>query len=275
MNLRELDYTKCFTNIARNNTECKGYIETNSVKLFGPFCLWWSIFNRYNLVLNNIKANDFASIQVPRNLSEVAFCTDDYIITVNRFRRQPIKYTILKCFSSPDVKRNIKAFKLFRRLIEMTETKVNIIGNKQFLVVEIHSILFVYAIENGKFVKKYTTFMLGSEGNGEENSGDPEPEHLASYLEANDNTILEIDDVELVVVQPKNKLVCVYNLAKKKMSRKLNYTSYPNTVQCLKYDSKRLMIGIKVQVNLFYEIFKLSIMVIKYIFDSILLDKYV
>jgi hypothetical protein len=229
----------------RNNTESKGYIETTSVKLFGPFCTWWSVFNRYNMVLKNIKANDFSTIHVQRKTSNLTYCTDDYIITVNRYKnRRPIEATLLKCTPGPELKVRLRIHTFFKKLISIRDSTIKIIGNKKYLVFEIHSNLFIYAIRNDTFIQRSDVMISKPELNIEQN-----PEYLTKYLEANNNTKIAIDDEHLAVVLPNKNQLFIYDLANMRVYRELIYSQIPNTVQCLKYDSQRVMIGITFKVN--------------------------
>lgn len=244
MNIRELDYTKCFSDLARNNTECKGYFETNSIKLFGPFCAWWSVYNRYIMVLKNIEANDFSTIHVKRRTCNLSYCTDDYIITVNRYKKYPIEATLLKNTSGSETKIRLKVHSFFKKLISVKDSVIKIVGNKKYLVFEIHSNLFIYAIEDGTFVQRPYVMVSKPELNDEQ-----KPECLTKYLEANNNSKISIDNEHLAVVLPNKSRLIVYDLASMRISRDLIYCQIPNTVQCLKYDSRRVMIGITFQVN--------------------------
>lgn len=251
MNLGEYDYIKCFGDFNRNNADCKDYVESNSVKLFGPFCLWWSIFNRYNMVLQNIKVNDFATTHVTRRSCDTTYCTDDYIITVNRYRKYPITANILQCASNSESRRTIKVSNFFKKLNSMRDNVVKIVGNKKYVVFEIHSFIFVYAIEDGFFVQRGVKFLSPCRSIDDINFDELDTEVLERILADNKNTLMDIDEEHLALVQPNKNLLFVYDLANMKISRNYIYSRRSNTVQCLKYDFKRVMIGITCKVKLF------------------------
>jgi len=155
LNIRAIDYNRCLNDRSKHDSECVGYAEVTSEKLFGPLCDYWITFNHYLMLLKNIKNNDFPTIYIPRQHVEQSYCTDDYIININRYHRQPIQIVTLNGPNKPLNKRILPMFPKLKELIKLKEYPLKIIGNKRYLVVEICSIIFVYTIKNSAFDKRF------------------------------------------------------------------------------------------------------------------------
>lgn len=252
LNLQEEDYTSCLIDTSRCTSGCRAYIELNSEKLFGPCCKWWTIYNRYNMVVKNIKNNNFPTIHISREPETQSFCTDDYIISINRHSKYPIKALNLKgshtsLMSSNRV--NLKSCELLDKLFTNPQYSIKIIGNKKFMVIEIHSVIFVYKILNNQFEFMFTKVIQKS-SNDDTNNEDTLPND--QFLSYHFDTKIDICDDKLALIHPKTNLIFLIDLNTGEKRKEIKYSSSKCVVDCMKCTTDRLMIGITIKVNLIF-----------------------
>lgn len=242
LDLREEDYFHCFADVARSNVNCKGYVEAISQLHFGPFCKWWTIYNRYNMIIRNIINNDFPITHIPRKKVGQSFCTDDYIVNVNYYRTMPIEVLILQD-SNPPKKKYIHIFDAMRNIFRKKQYKLQIAGNKKYLILEMHSIVMVYKIYNGQFIALF--YKTVKQSADKLTSDYPD----SSFMDNNYNTKIDLCDDFLALIQPKNNIIFLIDLKTGKICKELVYCSKECIVNCMKCADKRLMIGITITVN--------------------------
>jgi len=249
LNLQYEDYSNCPSTVARNNYDCKVYVELNSYLLFGPYCRWWSIYCRYNMILNNIKNNDFPTIYIKRANVSQSFCTDDYIINVYYYNKVSVEAIILKDSKMPLLRKRLKVFDVFIKLLQNKSNTLKIIGNKKFLVFEINSVIFVYTIVNNKFKCKLFEIIKGCMSHNYSYTHIPNDE----FLRLNNDTKIDIWDDKLALIHPHEFKILLIDLNEGIVVQEFNYNKTEKSsciVDCIKYADKRLMIGLTTVVNL-------------------------
>ncbi|KAF0759801.1 F-box domain-containing protein [Aphis craccivora] len=241
LNIRVIDYSRCLNDRARHDSECKGYAEAASEKLFGPLCDYWLTFNHYIMIIRNIKNNDFATIYIPRCArDEYSYCTDDYIVNINAFNKQPIQVFVLSGANKPIVTKYLKMFDQFKKLIRSRKYPVKVIGNKRYLVFEICSIIFVYSIARTEFtqsffkvIRKNVEFSLNEEN------------FDSKFLNEHRDTKFDLYDHKLAMVHPAGTLFLT-DLRTGKTYKELKFSSKRCIVNSMKCSDYRIMIGITI-----------------------------
>jgi len=244
-NIRAIDYSRCLNDRSRHNSECLGYAEVASEKLFGPLCDYWLTFNHYIMILKNIKTNDFPTIYIPRQRVEQSYCTDDYIVNINYHNRKPIEVIVLNGANKPISKRILPIFNKLRELMKLKKYPLKLIGNKRFLVLEICSVIFVYSIKNTEFNKKFIKVIRKSVDCGL-NKDDFNEEFLNDHFD----TKIDLYDHKLALVHPAISTFFLIDLSTEKTFKELRFSSRECIVDSMKYSDYRLMIGITKTVNL-------------------------
>lgn len=247
ISVQEEDYTRCLIDMSRNDTHCRGYMETKSNSFFGPFCKMWSIYNQYNVILRNIKNNDFPTIHITRKNVHSSFCTDDYIANVYLYRKSntSLEVACLGGYNTPVKYTFLKLTDWFYKLLRNKLITISIIGNKKFLVIEINSVISVYTVENYQFVLKYTKVIQRSTEEKLENTALPSQ----SFLDSHSGTIIDISDDKLALVHPKENTILLIDLKSGDIFREIVYCKRSCTVDCMKYVDEKVMIGLTFQVN--------------------------
>lgn len=250
LSVRDEDYTKCLVDTTKKNTSMllddKEYFELYSVKLFGPYCHWWKIYNRYNMILKSIKDNNYPNVHVRcRNVYQ-SYCTDDYIINLydDKDKHTTIQAIILGNYSQPIDTVYLPPLGNFYPLFEKKCYATKIIGNKQFLILEIHSIIYVYKIENFKFVPKYTKLVKTSY-----EKVSFMDDSFFEFLDDHYNTKIDLCGSKLALIHPKSNVLFFIDLESGKVCRELKYSHKKCQVDCIKCAEERLMIGISCKVN--------------------------
>lgn len=244
LNIRLIDYSKCVNDRSRHDSECKGYIEATSERLFGPLCDNWSTFNRYIMIIKNIKNNDFPTMYIPRLPVEQSYCTDDYIVNINSTNDPPIEITVLNGANKPIITRNVEIFDEFKELINLRKYPVKIIGNKSFLVLEICSIIFVYTIEKTEFSKKFfKVIQKAADYDVNKNYFDE------NFLKNHEDTKIDLYDHKLAMIHPKISTVLITDLNTENIFKELKFSTTECIVNSIKCCDYRLMIGITKKVN--------------------------
>lgn len=249
LSVKEEDYAKCLNDSSRNTSDCKAYIHNTSVNLFGSYCKWWETYNRYNMVLRNIKNNNFPTIRVHRKPEvDQSCCTDDYIINVFRYKTTKIEAININSYRGSLFGPNfdpqqVKTVKSFVRLCSNVHNTLNIACNKKFLVFEIHSIIFVYMITNTEITFKYSKIIQSSKDIPEDMNFPS-----AEYILNNGSIKIDLCDDKLTLVKPKENVIFVIDLNSQKIDKELFFHSKPCNVSCIKYADERLMIGITSKV---------------------------
>lgn len=266
LNLDEDDYINCLTDVSRSSSYCKGYVELNSDILFGPYCKWWTVYSRYNMIIKNIKENNFPTFHIPRKAVYQSYCTDDYIINVYRSNRKyPIEAIILKGYELPMNKIQIQPFDVFEEILQ-EDNSLNIVGNKRFLVFEVHSVIFVYFIRNGEFIFGYSKVIHKSPSSCPSSltssSTTPNCSNLyksvisePNFLMVTWGTKIDICGDKLALVQPHGNTIFQIDLIDGTINHELIYNNNEARrcfVDCIKCATDRLMIGLTIQVNLIY-----------------------
>lgn len=246
LNIRVIDYSRCLNDRSRHDSECKGYAEATSEKLFGPLCDYWLTFNHYIMIIRNIKNNDFPTIYIPRCLrDEYSYCTDDYIVNINAFNKQPIQVIVLSGANKPIIKKYLKIFDQFKKLIQLRKYPLKVIGNKKYLVFEICSIIFVYSIVRTEFtqsffkvIQKNVEFGLNKE------------DFNSKFLNEHRDTKFDLYDHKLAMVHPSTGTLFITDLRTGKTYKELKFSSKRCIVNSMKCSDYRIMIGITIMVNL-------------------------
>lgn len=249
LNVKEEDYANCLYNSSRYTYGCKAYIHTASVNLFGSYCKWWEIYNRYNMVLKNIKNNNFSTVRVRRKPKfDQSCCTDDYIINVSHFNESKIEAINLNryrdtLFDSTFVPQQLETLESFVSLCSNESNTLNMVSNHKFLILEIHSVLFVYTIINAQITFKFSKIIQSSKDV-------PEDVNCPStaYIERNVDIQIDLCDDKLTLVKPKEILIFLIDLNSEKIEKELSFFDKPCIVTCIKYDEGRLMIGVVIRV---------------------------
>lgn len=244
LHLKEEDYIHCLVDVARNDANCKGYVETNSERYFGPCCKWWTIYNRFNMVIKNIMNNEIPIMHLKRKLVGQSFYTDDYIVNVNHYRSTTLEVLILQGNNKPS-KTRLQIMISMRDVFRNRKYKLKMIGNKKYLILEMHSILMVYGIEDGDFVPLYTLTVKRSVDNV---NSEAFPD--TAFMDKNPNTLMDLSGDYLALIQPINNVIFLVDLRIQKICKELVYTSKKCVVDCMKCVDNRLMIGITIKVNL-------------------------
>ncbi|XP_025198155.1 uncharacterized protein LOC112596606 [Melanaphis sacchari] len=239
LNIRVIDYSRCLNDRSRHDSECKGYAEASSEKLFGPLCDHWLTFNHYIMIVKNIKNNDFPTIYIPRRHTEQSYCTDDYIVNINYFNKQPIHVIVLNGANKPIYKRTLKIFDKFKELIKSRKNPLKIIGNKRYLVFEICSIIFVYTIKKTEFTKSFFKVIRKSD-----DYGSNEDDFDTNFLNDHRDTKLDLYDYKLAMVHPATSTLFITDLNTKKTYKELQFSSKKCIVDSIKCSDYRLMIGV-------------------------------
>lgn len=245
LNIRAIDYNRCLNDRSRHDSECIAYADATSEKLFGPLCDNWITFNHYLMLLKNIKSNDFPTIFIPRQHVEQSYCTDDYIININRYHRQPIQIVTLNGPNKPLNKRILPMFPKLIELIKLKEYPIKVIGNKRYLVLEICSIIFVYTIKNSAFDKRFFKVVQKAVDYGL-NEDDFNKEFLNDHCD----TKFDLYDYKLAIVHPATSTLFLTDLITTKTYKELQFSSRGCIVDSIKCSDNRLMIGITKTVNL-------------------------
>jgi len=197
------------------------------------------------MVLKNIKENNYPIVRIPRKYVSESYCTDDYIINICRHQKEhrSIQAIILGGKRLPIRKEFLKTIDNFYKLLINKAYSLKIIGNKEFLVLEIHSVIFVYNIVNNKFDLGYSKIIQGS--------GDPEFdfENIHSFLDDHCNTVIDLSGDQLALIHPKNNVIFLINLKTGDICKELVYCSEECSVDTMKCADQRLMIGISIKVK--------------------------
>lgn len=252
LNICEEDYMCSALDGTRNGSRSKKYLDASSDKLFGPRCKWWLIFNRYNMVIKNIKNNDFPLLRIHRHFVEQSFCTDDYIVNILRGHISRVVYLqaiFLRGVGVPHDSVPIPLFEHFAPLYFKKTYSVNLMGNSRFFVIEICSVIFVYEILLDKFVPKFWKIIQKLE------DYDPEKADMlpdVQFFENKHNTRADIYDDKLALIHPSDNVVFLINLSNQKICKELVYSSKPCIVDCMKCADERLMIGISTRVIILF-----------------------
>lgn len=217
-----------------------------SEAMFGPMCKWWTYYSRFQLVIHNILKNDFPVIHLHRKSTHQIFCTDNYIISLNRNKETAIQSMIFESSTAPLRDQFLSEFKLFSKLLKNNNNIVKIIGNAKFLVFEIHSIIFVYKFKNGCFTLKYCKTIQKS---GTTTVGRRSNMPTKDFLKENRETVIDIHENQLVLAQQNKNLMFLIDLVTGTVCKELEYSEKNCVVDCLKCDDHKLMIGISIKVN--------------------------
>lgn len=247
LSVREEDYAQCLTYESSHYLKFNEYFESNSLKYFGPICHWWKIYNQYNMVLKNIKENNYPITRLPRKYVSESYCTDDYIINIYRHQKEhrSIQAIVLGAKRLPISKDFLKTIDNFYKLLVNQAYSLKIIGNKEFLVLEIHSVIFVYNIVNNKFDLGYSKVIQGSGDHLEFDLG-----NIHSFLDDHCNTVIDLSGDQLALIHPKNNVIFLINLKTGDICKELVYCSEKCSVDTMKCVDQRLMIGISIKVKL-------------------------
>jgi len=245
LNIRVIDYSRCLNDRSRHDSECIGYVDVASEKLFGPLCDYWQTFNRYIMIVKNIKNNDFPTIHIPRHHVDQSYCTDDYIVNINCQHKQPIQIVILNGANKPLNKKFLPIFDKFEELIKLRKYPLKVIGNKRYLVFEICSVIFVYSISKTEFSKRFFKVIQKSVDYGL-NKDDYNEEFLNSHRD----TKFDLYDHKLALVHPAISTIFVTDLSTGKTYKELEFSSRGCIVDSMKCSDYRLMIGITKKVNI-------------------------
>lgn len=246
LNVQAEDYTQCLAYESNQYLKEKEYFEMISVEYFGPLCYWWKIYNQYNIVLKNIKENNISIVQIPRKHIYLTYCTDNYIINVYKFFQKPrsISATILGGGRKPIETEILKPIGNFNELLDNDDYNLKIIGNNEFLVLEIYSVIFVYNIINYKFVFGYSKVIQESEG------PEIDMDNINSFLYNHCDTIIDLSGDKLALIHPKNNIIFLIDLKTGDICKELVYSTEECTVDTMKCADQRLMIGISTKVKL-------------------------
>jgi len=201
------------------------------------------------MIINNIKNNDFPTFNIKRLNVDQSFCTDDYIINIYHLNKKCIEAVILKNFKMPLIKKRLKVFDLFTKLLRNKSNTLKIVGNKKFLVFEIHSVIFVYSIENGEFTSTFQKVVRSCVDHDHRNMDVPDNK----FLTENNDTKIDIWDDKLALIHPHEYKIFLINLNEGKVIQEFNYNKTEKSsciVDCIKCADKRLMIGLTTVVNL-------------------------
>lgn len=249
LNILEIEYNRCLHDKSRHDSECIGYAEAASEKLFGPLCHYWLIFNHYIMIINNIKNNDFPTIYIPRKHVEQSYCTDDYIVNINCYHKQPIQIVFLNGINKPIKKKKLRIFDKFRELVRLRKYPIKVIGNKKYLILEICSIIFVYSIFK-MYLKPEFFKVIQRSVDSSLNINNFNPEFL-EFLNDHCDTKLDLFDHNLAMVHPDINTVFLTDLKTEKTFKELEFTKRPCIVDNMKFSDYRLMVGItKTKKNL-------------------------
>ncbi|XP_060848482.1 uncharacterized protein LOC132927933 [Rhopalosiphum padi] len=238
-NIRVIDYSRCLHDRSRHDSDCKGYAEASSEKLFGPLCDYWLAFNHYIMIVKNIKNNDFPTIYIPRQRVEQSYCTDDYIVNINCYNKQPLQVIVLNGANNPITKKCLKIFDKLKELIKTKLYPLKVIGNKRYLVFEICSIIFVYSIEKTEFTPRFFKVIQKSVDYGL-NKDDFD----AKFLNDHRDTKFDLYDHKLAMVHPTTGTLFVTDLSTGNTYKELKFSSRGCIVDSMKCSDYRLMIGI-------------------------------
>lgn len=249
LNISDEDYSDCPVTTARSSYDCRAYFDLRSEMFFGSYCKWWSVYCRYNMIVMNIKNNDFPTFYFRRYDVDQSFCNDGYIINIYRLSDNPIEILVLKGSDVP--KRNVflEPFDLFATLLKNVTNVLNIVGNRRFLVFEICSVIFVYSNENGNFVTKFQKTIISSVDYNLVDADSPGEE----FVEENVNAKMDICNDKLALIHPYEHKVLVIDLINGEITNEFEYKTMENAryiVDCIKCADNRLMIGLTITVHL-------------------------
>lgn len=232
------------------------------VDTFGTVCKYWTLYKRYQTVANNILNNQLITIHLTNKRIQQTFCTDSYMICINRKKKQSIYVRFLRVSRSPSRFGNLflKEFNLYKEFKKNENYNIKIVGNNRFLVLEIHSVIFVYIIQNNKFILKFSKIIRKAVVN-EDGKDDDENDNVESlqmglyedFLHENEDTKIDLCGNKLMLVQPSKNLMFLINLTNAKIIKEKVFFEKKCTVDAIKCDKNRLMIGVSIKVNCNYE----------------------
>lgn len=246
LDIQQIDYNDLHFTLDSNSVHMNaiGYTSVSD-GMFGPMCRWWTIYSRYCLTIQNILKNEFPVINITRKQAEQIYCTDSYIISINRTKHSSIQALIFQSSTAPLKETYLTEFNLFTKLLQNKSNNLKIIGNNKFLVFEINSVIFVYKIKKNAFLLMYNKIIQKTDNNDNYQTNTPSNE----FLKENKDTKIDMCNDKLMLVQPNKNLMFLIDLVSGKICKEMEYFDKMCLVDCIKCAEKKLMIGISIKVN--------------------------
>ncbi|XP_050528917.1 uncharacterized protein LOC126898679 [Daktulosphaira vitifoliae] len=256
------------------------YVVLMSTKTFGQPCRWWRVYNRYNIVLHNLISDNYSIVTVPYPSRPVKthWCDGNYEVMVGcRQCFLPVLIMLVDGSASEFKHVPLDTPDTFNRLFAhySTENSPKVMGNDNFLVLEIHSVVFVFEIDNSQhFQFRYAktvgkqdcnvsaiscdintnsnnnTHIIGASTTATENRPSnchiQEPFEIPDkqFLQAHADSRIALYGDKLVVVHPKKNMLFLIDLNSGQVYKQLEYTAVDCYVDCLSFYENLILLGL-------------------------------
>ncbi|VVC30376.1 F-box domain [Cinara cedri] len=268
LNILKFDYDKLVTRYFGNKGEITHKNDFDiSADIFGIMCKWWTLYRCYQMVIRNILSNKFIRVYFTNKQTQQTFCTDSYIISINRTKELSIHAWVLQNSTLP---LKLKEFNLYKKLIQNENYNVKVVGNNTFLIFEIHSVIFVYKIKNGSFLLKYAKVIQKPKYNDKDSKFEMEPSE--DFLQENQNTKIDLCQTKLLLAQPSTNKIFIIDLTSGKICNVIKYFLEKCIVDVIKFTVNRVMIGISVKDKIYDRII-LHYAIIFFLEDDVVVKK--